>query len=324
ADAVRRQLVATFAAMAPGGALGLGFSALLGALVAGGRTITDTAADAFGAVLGLVAGGAPRTAGFGAPVSGLGLPLPGPLPPPPPGARPPVEGSGPYDSESAGLDDWLTYWKLRAVKGGGEIVGQTDAARHLDHFLDNSGEPLEVEPDRLLRDMPAFEGKVRELLGRTEAQAGEQARAHYGGEPISIPFATDWQDYGYKQTEPLTENWFHALGGFSYSASGVVRVSPPATPGGEPVVRVDYQLHIFDRYNWDAGKHVELPGFDKIYDKDIQPLHRAGIAREYDIHGTTEPESFDVDPDARAKGGEPPAAPEPAGPREGKRSDPTR
>ena len=83
-------------------------------------------------------------------------------------------------------------------------------------------------------------------------------------------------------------------------------------------------MHIFDRYNWDKGKHVDLPVVGRIPDEDIQPLHRAGIAQEYDIRGSTDPQSFDVDPNARPPGSEPPPAPDPAGSREGTRSDPGR
>jgi len=320
AEDARIALAAASSAMVPGLPFALAASALTTLLSAGAKGM----GGALGSLLALFAGGEPRKPGFGEPVPGLDLPIPGPFPPPPPPAPPPYDGSGEYDSESAGLDDWAVWWKLRAVKGGGEIMGETDAARHMDHFLDNSGEPLDIDPGRLLRDMPEFEDEVREELRRTEAETVEQAKAHYRGEPISIPFVRDWRGYGETQTQPMTANWFHAMGGFSYSTSGVVRVSPPATPGGEPQVRIDHQLHIFDRYNWDKGKDVTLPVIGTVPDEDIQPLHRAGIAQEYEIHGSTDTESFTADPSARPPDTEPPPAPDAARSHEGTRADPAR
>ena len=101
----------------------------------------------------------------------------------------------------------------------------------------------------------------------------------------------------------------------------MVRVSPPATPGGEPQIRVDHQLHIFDRYNWDKGKAVGL-GPIEVTDEQLQELHRAGLAREYEIHGSSSSvsSSRDLPHPGEAAGGDPPQA----GEREGGRADPGR
>ncbi len=46
-------------------------------------------------------------------------------------------------------------------------------------------------------------------------------------------------------------------------------------------------LHIFDRYNWDAKKETKIGGFLPIADKDMALLHQVGIAKEYNIIGSS-------------------------------------
>ena len=57
-------------------------------------------------------------------------------------------------------------------------------------------------------------------------------------------------------------------------------------PGGRPTVTVDYKTHVFDRYNWDTGKSVEIGG-RTITDQQMGELHTAGVAQEYNIRGSS-------------------------------------
>lgn len=64
------------------------------------------------------------------------------------------------------------------------------------------------------------------------------------------------------------------------TATGVVTVRPPERPGGAPRVQVDYQVHLYDRYNWDAdkpGKQARIFGVIPVPDAELAELHRAGI-----------------------------------------------
>lgn len=49
-----------------------------------------------------------------------------------------------------------------------------------------------------------------------------------------------------------------------------------------------FTMHIFDRYNWDQGKAVTLAGMT-VKDEQLGRLHRVGLAREYDVNGTSTP-----------------------------------
>ena len=42
----------------------------------------------------------------------------------------------------------------------------------------------------------------------------------------------------------------------------------------------------YDRYNWDGSKTTEILG-QTVTDEQLAGLHRAGIAREYDLYGTS-------------------------------------
>lgn len=45
-------------------------------------------------------------------------------------------------------------------------------------------------------------------------------------------------------------------------------------------------MHIFDRYNWDAGKSVDIGPFH-FEDTELGNLYLKGLAREYNVRGTS-------------------------------------
>ena len=67
------------------------------------------------------------------------------------------------------------------------------------------------------------------------------------------------------------------MGGFSYSATGIVTKEKG---GGS----LRYVVYIFDRYNWDNSKSVDIGPFH-IEDRELGELHLKGLAREYTIRG---------------------------------------
>lgn len=80
----------------------------------------------------------------------------------------------------------------------------------------------------------------------------------------------------------------------------------------------DRRVHVHDRYNWDANTSTQI-GPVTVEDKELQALHRKGLAQEYDVDGTSdEIMTVTVDPDDAAS-----AAPAGDG-RDGSRGDPGR
>ncbi|WP_258036754.1 hypothetical protein [Streptomyces sp. SM10] len=65
----------------------------------------------------------------------------------------------------------------------------------------------------------------------------------------------------------------------------MVTVSPG--DGGKPQVSLDYQVNVWDRYNWGSGKSTTFPGGVTIPDDDMGRLHKVGFAQEFDMRGSS-------------------------------------
>ena len=251
----------------------------------------------------------------------------------------PDEGSGPFDSISPVAADYAFQGVLAAGAAQWALIqDRPDAARHMQHYLSGSGEPVEVDVGKLLQDEPAFQlnsqGALQTFLNDVESRI----QGEYQGQPLSFQVSSAWMQAPYARDE----NWYYAMGGWSYAYSAEVSVTPPAMTGAGPTVEVQYQMHLWDYYNWDKGKSVSiprptLPGTDipislpipaeyqphirevgnvwVVQDAALARLHLTGLAREYEITGQTElirlnytldPNSGQLMPSAVPVGAQPP------------------
>lgn len=140
---------------------------------------------------------------------------------------------------------------------------------------------------------------------------------------MSVEFQSEWQPISFSDRD-----WYLALGDSSYSVTGTVIV--PADPT-DPVV-VHYQVHMYDYYTWDDEKATEI-GPVTIQDETLQGLPTAGLAQEYDIYGSTETITIELDSVSPPAPNDAPELQEQTTPpvtapadddRDGDRSDPTR
>ncbi|MFB7977886.1 hypothetical protein [Streptomyces vinaceus] len=167
-----------------------------------------------------------------------------------------------------------------------------NAARHMKHYLDNTGTPTEV--DKMLTDKRGFQAHLDRLfLQRNEKAWREQALAEYdryGGRPVVLPIETPHERYYFRDaTDP---NGYYAVGGSQTNPTGVVTVTPGAD--GKPVVGLDY------RPRWRA-----------------EPAAQGRAGPEFNMAGSSSVKRFGL--------GDGAAAPAPAEPgRAGERSDPGR
>jgi hypothetical protein len=245
-----------------------------------------------------------------------GVPL-APSPPPLPAGD--GGASGDWGTKGAGLKGRAIKILAGRLADAAEAIGYEDAARHLRHYLSNSGDPLGVDPRRLLRDIDMLGYEA----GRTRLQMVKQLqrrlrKTYDGTTTYAYEYGTPWRAI---PSDPAVEgkNWFYALGGFSYSytARATARPNPK---GGDPIVTVEYRLHVFDRYNWDTGKSVTI-GPVTVKDEVLGDLNKRGLAKNFEVHGTTGVDSttFGLHQKITVP---PPSAP--AGDRDGERSDPGR
>ncbi|WP_329115566.1 hypothetical protein [Streptomyces sp. NBC_01353] len=196
----------------------------------------------------------------------------------------PDEGAGAFDVEDPTARDYWVLAQAKLLEGGGDVLGQNGASRNMSHYLSATGKPLTVDVDRFLHDEPQLGNSIRtnhlELNQEAWRQQALEAYQQSGGKPVAIPVES--RAIG-QQLKEGTE-WYHAINGHQQNVSGVVTVTPG--DDGKPKVALDYQVNVWDRYNWDNGKGIDL-GPVHIPDTDMQRLHRTGLAQEFDMRGSS-------------------------------------
>ncbi|MFE2559194.1 hypothetical protein ACFXGT_24825 [Streptomyces sp. NPDC059352] len=78
---------------------------------------------------------------------------------------------------------------------------------------------------------------------------------------------------------------------FVGKTTGVVTAVPG--PDGKPQVSIDYQVNVWDRYNWDPGKATPI-GPTTVTDADMARMHTTGQAREFDMRGSSSVQQHDL------------------------------
>ncbi|OHU30412.1 hypothetical protein BKG76_01170 [Mycobacteroides franklinii] len=198
-----------------------------------------------------------------------------------------------------------------------DAKGWTHASRHLQHYLENTGAGLDPKVDELLRDVPDADTVANQLAdSEIRRKAADAVAADSYDNPEQ--FQAQWLPQGFYIGPDLSEDWYYAMGGIQICATGVVTVHKSAS-GVDPIVTVEYKIWVHDRYNWDGKKSVEIGGVT-ITDERMGALHTAGLAREYDMDGSSGVRQYSG-PVPKAGSIDLPGAP---GGRGGQRSDPTR
>lgn len=197
------------------------------------------------------------------------------------------------DPQMARAHARFTAWDL-------DQRGDTGTAALLNHFLDGSGEPVNVDVELLLSEVPEFEEQVADHLD----QIGESAvaQAEESGESQTYAVVTEWEPWGDDPVDPANSgggvvysdsDWAGALGEFHYSLVGEVSVSPPGEPGGDWTHEVDSVVSVREYYGWDRDSTDPVPdswyarGFFSFSAQDMWELHENGMAREFWLGGST-------------------------------------
>ena len=205
--------------------------------------------------------------------------------------EPPPDGSGEWgaEAENRGWSDRVNHFKWMRIADAAEALGLTNAARHMRHYLENSGTPLEVSVDAMLRDLPTLRQKYQLEMGLARQRANDLVNS---SSPVSQTVRLNGDRKNAYATRSESEDWFFAMGGFTYWYTADVVVVPNRQALGLPRIVMTFRLNVFDRYNWDAGKSVTILGRE-IKDVELGCLHRVGLAREYEIHGVSSPQNLE-------------------------------
>ncbi|GHF69050.1 hypothetical protein [Streptomyces griseosporeus] len=199
------------------------------------------------------------------------------------------DGSGAFDVKDPGAEDYWIQAQAVAMANSGDFIGYTDAARHMDHYLNGTGETLDLDVDRMLSDDQALRLTSQQSLLDHQDEWRRQALEAYersGGKPVAIPIETPGQGYTHSD-----RNWYLAIGRGMTNTTGMLTVVPGAD--GKPKVSLDYQVNVWDRYNWDPGKQTPIGGTE-VTDADMARLHTTGLAKEFDMRGSGSVQHYDL------------------------------
>ncbi|WP_323372347.1 hypothetical protein [Streptomyces katsurahamanus] len=228
----------------------------------------------------------------------------------------PDGGSGAFGSEESTPGDLWFLARAEAIAAGGDVTGEVGASRNMLHYLGGTGEPLDLDVDRILHDESGFRSQVETLhIAANQEEWRQKALDEFtkagGDRTVVVPVESQALGQTFQGGE-----WFHAVGSHQQNVSGMVTVSPG--DGDRPKVSLDYQVNVWDRYNWDAGKSTTFPGGVVIPDEDMGRLHKVGVAQEFDMRGSSSAFTHDLNSGA-------PSSVTPADPgREGTRGDVSR
>lgn len=196
------------------------------------------------------------------------------------------EGSGPHAQPSPTPGDYANH-EAATLAADGFSPWWPDAAANLHHYLGNTGDPQSMNVDKMLTDLPQLSDNSETAVKKMAKDAVKDAQETGATGPMTYPFTTAWDDeYATKQEDP---NWFYATGGYNYATDGTITVYPPSDENPEWTYKYDYRVHTADRYNWDGTKSTKIVGVP-ITDKQLQELHQAGLAQEYDLVGESSPQ----------------------------------
>lgn len=167
-----------------------------------------------------------------------------------------------------------------------EATGKPNAARHMRHYLDNSGQDLNIDVNLLVLQISGLNAVFRGAISDAVNQVNNYISSSKDTSDESFYISTSWNlDEKYYIASEQSEDWYYASGGVYYRFTSSVNIRFDADKS--PTIGMRTQIHIFDRYNWDGGKSVTI-GEIKITDELLGELHSVGIAQEYSLLGSSD------------------------------------
>jgi hypothetical protein len=175
-----------------------------------------------------------------------------------------------FDSVPATAHDRQVYNQLNNVAAYMAVVkGWPTAAGLVQHYLDGTGKPVEVEPATMLEEIPQFRKDA-------DATLANDVRKRPDG-----PFTTEW-----RTTAPNTADgdssleWYYALNHFQYRMVGEKHDG-----------RITYHVEVRKRYDWGIPSEHRRTldgGVVELEQADIAHLHSAGMAQDFDVSGSSD------------------------------------
>ncbi len=176
------------------------------------------------------------------------------------------------------------------------------SADMLEHFAEGSGDPVDLDMESFMEEIPEFEDEVERAQQDVidEVLADAEARGIDG--PTTFPIRTSQTGWGYPPDDVNgrdyvydNPDWATALGSFHYWLEGEITVHPPEEPGGDYTYSMDSSVNMQKWYDWERETTEPLFGgegwksnISQINHSDLAFLHQTGIAREFWVRGDTD------------------------------------
>ena len=186
----------------------------------------------------------------------------------------PDRGAGTWNSKSKEILTAAKYVGIMDVLGPSYLVIGADAAKHMAHYLENSGSDYTIDLEGMVAQVPSAKTLFDVEVDKIKAYVEQLPPGTY--EVTSIHAVNG---YNYKRE---STNWFFAVGGYSVWTKGQATVTGTG-PGHACKLELEYKF--YDRYNWDGGKSVTIFGIE-ITDEAMGEFHREGMAKEYNEVGS--------------------------------------
>jgi Flp pilus assembly pilin Flp len=168
-------------------------------------------------------------------------------------------------------------------------IGMKNARKNMNHYLENSGEPLEQDVDDMLNSVDPFKDNVEQQQHSLVETAIFRAMEEGGDGPYTIPVRTRWtQHHFYNPSDG--RDWYYASGNWQYSQTGKITVT--RQDDGSWFYEMEMEVHMRDQYDWhgvddgDLGVHIPFKG--AVPDEELADLARAGLAQEFTMYGTSD------------------------------------
>jgi peptidoglycan hydrolase-like protein with peptidoglycan-binding domain len=169
-------------------------------------------------------------------------------------------GAGPWRSKPETMTSVVLKQAIVEQLNATHFLIGEDATLHLNRFFQNTGTPYTMDLEGMIREAPDATKRFKTELQHTRR---------------------------FVESLPVGSHWFTSRSVEYGWSKGRATVRSGAR-GRE--YQVDFEFKVFDRYNWDGGKGVDIPIFDiteiEVTDDFMAEFHRQGLAKEFDLSGT--------------------------------------
>ena len=189
-----------------------------------------------------------------------------------------VNGSGAYASRKPVFKDQAEWALLDEGADAFKLVGWSQAAVQMEHYLANTGETLFIDPLQMMNALPNWRTQVESQVLQMLQQAPFASVT-----PYTMVMQSGWLPA--RATRQENPDWYFALGSFSYKLVLTIVTENPPRPDQGIMAHVGLTIYVYDRYDWDDGRGTSIAGL-YFANELIGQLHRAGLAHDYDVKGT--------------------------------------